>query len=74
MDSLHGRGRRLSQSIKPRDAVVRLRKGLFVFVDLPADVLGELLKDRVLSTQRVPWEQSAYQNGEEYPCHEQANS
>jgi hypothetical protein len=30
--------------------VVRLRKGLFVFVDLPADVLGELLKDFILST------------------------
>ena len=52
---------------------VRLRKGLFVFVDLPADVLGELLKDRVLSTQRVPWEQTKYQNGEECPCRDQAD-
>jgi len=30
--------------------VVCLRKGLFVFVDLLADVLGELLKDFILST------------------------
>jgi hypothetical protein len=50
-----------------------MRKCLFVFVDLPADVLGELLKDRALYARRVPWEQTTYQNGEEYPCSEQAH-
>ena len=57
--------------IKPREAAVRLRKGLFVSVDPSVDVLGELLKDRGLFTQRVPWEQTTHQNGEEYPCREQ---
>jgi hypothetical protein len=42
-------------------------------VDLPADMLGELLKDRVLSTRRVPWGQTKYQNGEEYPHRYQAD-
>jgi hypothetical protein len=46
--------------------VVRLREGLFVFVDLPADVLGKLLKDFVLATGGVPWEQRREQNGEEH--------
>ncbi len=50
-----------------------MRKGLFVFVDLPADVLGELLKDRIVSTKRAPWGQSTYQNGEEHACREQAD-
>jgi hypothetical protein len=42
-----------------------LRKGLFVFVDLPTDVLGELLKDCIVSTQQVPRGQRTHQNGEE---------
>lgn len=45
-------------SVKPRDTAVRLGKGLFVCMDLPVDVQGELLKDRALSTQRVPREET----------------
>jgi hypothetical protein len=47
-----------------------LRKGLFVFVDLPADVLGKLLKDRIVSTQRVSWEQRAHEHGAGQACRE----
>ena len=48
--------------------MVRLRKGLFIFVDLLADVLSELLKDFVLSTRRVHWKQRTDQHGEEGSC------
>jgi len=47
-----------------------LRKGLFVFVDLPADVLSKLLKDRIVSTQRVSWEQREHEHGEGQACRE----
>jgi hypothetical protein len=33
-------------------------------VNLPADVLGELLKDRIVSSPRISWEQRTHQKDE----------
>jgi hypothetical protein len=45
-----------------------LREGLFIFVDLLADVPGELFEDGIVAAQQVSREQCAYQNGEEHSC------
>jgi hypothetical protein len=49
-----------------------LREGLLVFVDLPVDVLGELLKDCVIASQQVCWKQRADEHGEGQTCREEA--